>query len=82
MKCKQCGAMDVEEDRESWATPVCFACLPPPKKLLRAPCSYAGRSGAAKPCGKPATHAHLCEPHWRLLAAADPRDGRQGKERP
>jgi hypothetical protein len=32
MDCKQCGH-PVEKDRETWATPVCFACLPPPPPL-------------------------------------------------
>lgn len=30
--CKQCGGL-AEEVRRCYATPVCFACLPPPKPL-------------------------------------------------
>ena len=30
--CKQCGA-EVEEARRCYATPVCYACLPPPEPL-------------------------------------------------
>lgn len=30
--CRQCGA-SVEPEREHYATPMCFACLPPPKPL-------------------------------------------------
>ncbi len=26
--CKQCGQRKVEDCRELWATPVCFACVP------------------------------------------------------
>lgn len=33
MICKQCSTREVEESRLTWATPVCFACLPPPKPL-------------------------------------------------
>ncbi len=33
MKCKQCGKREVEPERECYATPVCFTCLPPPKPL-------------------------------------------------
>jgi hypothetical protein len=33
VRCKQCGARNVEPEREDWATPVCFACLPPAKPL-------------------------------------------------
>lgn len=33
MLCKQCQEREVEDERESWATPVCFACVPPPKPL-------------------------------------------------
>jgi hypothetical protein len=32
LRCKQCGGV-VEEERRCYATPVCFACLPPPKPL-------------------------------------------------
>ena len=31
--CKQCGKVEVEDARTCYATPVCFACLPPPKPL-------------------------------------------------
>lgn len=31
--CKQCGKREVEEARVIYATPVCFACLPPPAQL-------------------------------------------------
>ena len=31
--CKQCGKVEVEDARTHYATPVCFACLPPPKPL-------------------------------------------------
>lgn len=27
--CKQCGKREVEEARRRWATPICYACLPP-----------------------------------------------------
>ena len=30
--CKQCG-QPVEPMREAWATPVCFACVPPPDPM-------------------------------------------------
>lgn len=30
--CRQCGVA-VEHERETYATPVCFKCLPPPKPL-------------------------------------------------
>ena len=32
LRCKQCGGV-AEEERRCYATPVCFACLPPPKPL-------------------------------------------------
>lgn len=32
--CRQCGAV-VEQDRECYATPVCYECRPPPKPLVR-----------------------------------------------
>lgn len=35
--CKQCGVREVEEARRCYATPVCYACLPPPKPLPTAP---------------------------------------------
>lgn len=28
--CRQCGKRQVEPEREDWATPVCWVCLPPP----------------------------------------------------
>jgi len=31
--CKQCGKVEVEDARTNYATPVCFACLPPPRPL-------------------------------------------------
>ena len=31
--CKQCGQREVEDARVCYATPVCFACLPPPLPL-------------------------------------------------
>lgn len=31
--CKQCGQREVEDARACYATPVCFACLPPPIPL-------------------------------------------------
>jgi hypothetical protein len=31
--CKQCGVREVEESRKCYATPVCYACLPPPNPL-------------------------------------------------
>lgn len=31
--CKQCGTREVEDARADYATPVCFACLPPPEPL-------------------------------------------------
>ena len=31
--CKQCGQREVEDARVCFATPVCFACLPPPRPL-------------------------------------------------
>lgn len=31
--CKQCGVREVEEARRCYATPVCYACLPPPRPL-------------------------------------------------
>lgn len=31
--CKQCGQREVEDARVCYATPVCFACLPPPAPL-------------------------------------------------
>lgn len=31
--CKQCGRREVEDARVDYATPVCFACLPPPRPL-------------------------------------------------
>jgi len=31
--CKQCGKREVEPQRECYATPVCYACLPPPEPL-------------------------------------------------
>jgi hypothetical protein len=31
--CRQCGEREVEPGREDYATPVCFACLPPPAPL-------------------------------------------------
>jgi len=31
--CKQCGTREVEDARAQYATPVCFACLPPPRPL-------------------------------------------------
>lgn len=30
--CRQC-AKPVEQERERYATPICFACLPPPEPL-------------------------------------------------
>ena len=33
MKCKNCETRDVEQEREHYATPVCFSCLPPPKPM-------------------------------------------------
>jgi hypothetical protein len=35
-KCKQCGQREVEDARVCFATPVCFACLPPPTLLTTA----------------------------------------------
>lgn len=32
VQCKQCGG-NLEKERADWATPVCFACLPPPAPL-------------------------------------------------
>lgn len=32
VSCRQCGAT-VEREREHYATPVCFACLPPPPPI-------------------------------------------------
>lgn len=31
--CRQCGKREVEEARRHYATPVCYACLPPPEPL-------------------------------------------------
>lgn len=31
--CKQCGKHEVEDERVCYATPVCYACLPPPSPL-------------------------------------------------
>lgn len=31
--CRHCSKREVEENRRDWATPVCFACLPPPPPL-------------------------------------------------
>ncbi len=31
--CRQCSVAAVEPERTTWATPVCFACLPPPRPL-------------------------------------------------
>jgi len=35
--CRQCGKRRVEELREDWATPVCFACLPPARRIDKTP---------------------------------------------
>ena len=65
--CRQCGEREVEEARRCYATPVCYACLPPPKPLpVRRKCRHcihdehmgfcAGRNGGtAYPC--PCHHA-------------------------
>lgn len=38
-RCKQCGGK-IEIERRLWATPVCFACVPPPpRKPRQAACS-------------------------------------------
>lgn len=37
--CRQCGSR-VEKERADYATPMCFACLPPPRPLpVRRKCS-------------------------------------------
>lgn len=39
--CRNCGKREVEPERECYATPVCFACLPPPRPLpVRRKCAY------------------------------------------
>lgn len=60
--CKQCGKREVEDARVHYATPVCFACLPPPEPLpVRRKCRHCihdehygmctGRNGGtAYPC--------------------------------
>jgi hypothetical protein len=50
LRCKQCGGV-AEEARRCYATPVCFACLPPPKPL-----PIAKFASAAK-CTPPTHHA-------------------------
>ena len=51
--CKQCGKT-VEKTREVYATPVCFACLPPPKPLPVAAANLLNKAyehGVALRCG-------------------------------
>lgn len=38
-RCKQCGGQ-AEEERRSWATVLCFACVPPPRGLLLDPIDW------------------------------------------
>ncbi len=48
--CRNCGAPEVEPERRHFATPVCFACLPPPRPLpVRHVRGCAG--GHEGPCG-------------------------------
>jgi hypothetical protein len=50
LRCKQCGGV-AEEARRCYATPVCFACLPPPAPLPVA------KLRSAKACAPPTHHA-------------------------
>lgn len=49
MLCKQCQEREVEDERESWATPVCFACVAPPIKVERLSTGYLRAQGVG-PC--------------------------------
>ena len=49
--CRQCGTSYVEKARECYATPVCYACLPPPKPLPVRAIINAARDTAETKCG-------------------------------
>jgi hypothetical protein len=55
LRCRQCGGV-AEEARRCYATPVCYACLPPPKPLPIAPL----RSTPAAPAVAAPAHFDTC----------------------
>jgi hypothetical protein len=57
--CRQCRARAVEDSRRDYATPVCFACLPPPDPLPIAPLRS---STAAEHVAEPVAAAPAPEP--------------------
>lgn len=54
--CRQCGAA-VEEAREHYATPICFACLPPALPVM-----YVGASAVVSECGR---YRYTLRRQWR-----------------
>jgi len=69
--CKQCGKHEVEDERVCYATPVCYACLPPPsplpvrvlKVLKPAPIKTDGQEVHCPICGERTTRSlGLCGP--------------------
>ena len=76
--CKQCGNREVEDARVSYATPVCYTCLPPPPRIpiIGPPfVKYAVCRLSKKPIGRDSMDNGLCDsdcpgyfaepkPHW------------------